>query len=290
MTWQGFQRYLVPGTDARKQGLWVVGGGWTLIGAGESYPPGRHPSGHAFTWERGRSLTGECQVILLTRGRGTFHGAGQPERPVGAGDLLWLLPGRWHRYRPDSASGWDEHWLAVSGPLIDAWLAAGAVDPDTPVWRVGPDRALGAAFREALQLLARPTNATAARLMAAWWCIAAQAAAARDDANGDGADLARILAQHLDTHLDRPLALAALAGRHDLSERHLRRLFARHHGLSPQAYLSTARLDQARRLLLGTDLPIKEVARDCGFASVPLFTRAVARRWGRTPAALRREG
>jgi hypothetical protein len=25
-----------------------------------------------------------------------------------------LFPGEWHRYSPDPATGWDEHWVAFA--------------------------------------------------------------------------------------------------------------------------------------------------------------------------------
>ena len=47
------------------------------------------------------------------------------------------------------------------------------------------------------------------------------------------------------------------------------------------------RLNEARRLLTATDLPLREVAPRAGFRSVPYMTTLFRRHFGTTPAALR---
>jgi AraC-like DNA-binding protein len=60
-----------------------------------------------------------------------------------------------------------------------------------------------------------------------------------------------------------------LAARLGTSERHTRRLFEAHWGVSPLQYLQTRRLLRAKQWLTDTDLPIADVARLSGFASLP---------------------
>ena len=78
-----------------------------------------------------------------------------------------------------------------------------------------------------------------------------------------------------------------LAGRLGVTDRHLRRLFARHLGATPAAVLRTRRLHLARQLLETSTLPMLEVAESAGFRSLRRFNEAVQRGFGRTPSALR---
>ena len=78
-----------------------------------------------------------------------------------------------------------------------------------------------------------------------------------------------------------------LADRLGVTDRHLRRLFARHLGATPAAVLRTRRLHLARQLLETSTLPMLEVAASAGFRSLRRFNEAVQRGFGRTPSALR---
>ncbi|WP_399682702.1 DNA-3-methyladenine glycosylase 2 family protein [Xenophilus sp.] len=114
-------------------------------------------------------------------------------------------------------------------------------------------------------------------------------------------DASRILAQQAARLMDEPDAwpaegtagapgAAAVAARIGVSDRHLRRIFEAHFGVSPLQYLQTRRLLAAKQLLADTRLPVAEVARASGFASVRRFQAAFAAHYGLSPAALRRSG
>ncbi|RKE16925.1 GlxA family transcriptional regulator [Streptomyces sp. TLI_171] len=93
---------------------------------------------------------------------------------------------------------------------------------------------------------------------------------------------------HIAEHLDADLSAAALAERMCLSERHFARVFRQETGSTPAAYVESARVEAARRLLEGTDRPLDQVAAACGLGSVETLHRALRRRLGTTPAAYRR--
>ena len=99
---------------------------------------------------------------------------------------------------------------------------------------------------------------------------------------------ARWLAQA--AHEGSDLPLPALAARLGITDRHLRRIFARRHGVTPIAWLTTQRLLLAKRLLTDTALPVTEVALAIGFGSLRRFNAAFAQHYRLSPSALRREG
>lgn len=80
----------------------------------------------------------------------------------------------------------------------------------------------------------------------------------------------------------------AVAQRLGVSDRHLRRIFVRGMGVSPQAYLQTRRLLMAKRLLTDTRLPVIEVAAIAGFSSLRRFNASWRQQYGFTPTQLRR--
>jgi AraC family transcriptional regulator len=81
--------------------------------------------------------------------------------------------------------------------------------------------------------------------------------------------------------------LAALCG---ISRSHLHRAFRRTTGQSVYDFVQDVRLAKARALLVGTDLPLANIAARLGFASASGFTIALKRRLGEAPSQLRRRG
>ncbi|AHX15188.1 transcriptional regulator [Dyella jiangningensis] len=81
-----------------------------------------------------------------------------------------------------------------------------------------------------------------------------------------GATLGKLL-EWMRRHIDQPLPLIELAERARMSERTLLRRFEEATGCSPKQWLTRERLNRARELLEGSDLPVERVADVCGFGS-----------------------
>src|SRR5690554_2287189 len=106
-----------------------------------------------------------------------------------------------------------------------------------------------------------------------------------------GAVLASSAARRLDeidTWADAP-SVAGLAERIKVSDRHLRRLFETHFGVSPLQYLRTRRLHAAKQLLTDTRLAVGAVAAASGFGSLRRFNAAFTGHYRMTPTRLRHE-
>ncbi len=101
--------------------------------------------------------------------------------------------------------------------------------------------------------------------------------------------LARQAAASIDARLgdDQLLSIATLATQLGISDRHLRRIFAAEHGVTPLQYLQTRRLLLAKQLLTDTPLPVSQVALASGFRSLRRFNAAFADRYRMNPARLR---
>ncbi len=80
---------------------------------------------------------------------------------------------------------------------------------------------------------------------------------------------------------------AMLAARIGLSARHLRRLFLRHLGASPDQLARSRRAHFARRLLDDTDLTVLDIAFAAGFGSLRQFNRTMREVFRASPTDLR---
>jgi len=90
-------------------------------------------------------------------------------------------------------------------------------------------------------------------------------------------------------NLVRPLRLKDISDYLHISERHLSRLFSRELGRTFTGYIREERVRHAARLLRKTNLPIKQIARESGFANLHYFTRVFAEEKGVPPGRYRRE-
>ena len=88
--------------------------------------------------------------------------------------------------------------------------------------------------------------------------------------------------------LERPLTVAQLARHACCSERTFARRFRAETGTTPLRWLHAQRVEHARRLLEGSDLPVEVVARRCGFGSATVLRQHFQRATASTPSAYRR--
>jgi len=103
--------------------------------------------------------------------------------------------------------------------------------------------------------------------------------------------LARQAAQWLDHQAveEESPSIADLAARLGVSDRHLRRIFAAEHGVTPLQYMQTRRLLLAKHLLTDTRLPVAQIAHASGFRSLRRFNAAFAESYRMNPTRLRGE-
>jgi transcriptional regulator GlxA family with amidase domain len=89
-------------------------------------------------------------------------------------------------------------------------------------------------------------------------------------------------------HLDEPLGLSRLARQAGMSVRTFTRRFRDETGVSPSQWLLGQRVEEARRLLETTDLPIDQVAGRAGFGTATSMRQHLRSAVGVSPTAYRR--
>ena len=101
-----------------------------------------------------------------------------------------------------------------------------------------------------------------------------------------GARLAGVVAAILDQPQDNHTvdSLAEIAG---MSRSRFCHHFTLTYDMSPKAFVQTARLATAARMLKGSDLPVKSIAASVGYASRSHFSRAFQAKFGLDPSAFR---
>lgn len=92
---------------------------------------------------------------------------------------------------------------------------------------------------------------------------------------------------HIHQNLANALSVDVLASCAGVSQAHFRRLFQEAVGMPVHRYVLTTRLEQARRLLTLSEMPIAHIAQECGFSSQSHLTACFRSTHAVTPAQFR---
>jgi len=98
----------------------------------------------------------------------------------------------------------------------------------------------------------------------------------------------RRVLEHVDENLAKPIRNRDLAALVDFSEFHFNVAFRNSLGAPPHEFLIRRRIERARQLMLSTDLPLCDIAAECGLADQAHLSRLFRRVVGETPAAWRK--
>lgn len=254
-----------------------------------AYPPRPHPEHHHFVWDQGRVLDA-LQVVLISSGGGWLETRVCKDRRIEAGMVFLLLPGLWHRYRPDPGTGWEESWIEVQGPVVNELLKARTF-PAEEILRTG---AVDAGLDEVLDMIHHRAriggNAFEPELSAA----ALRALAICEQLGFTGTKSSRIqravreAEQYFAKRAGEPINVETLAVKLGVAYSHFRRAFRAKTGFTPWQYVIHLRLIRARRLLASTDAKLDEIAAQVGFSSGFHLSTTFKQTYGLSPSKWRK--
>jgi len=95
---------------------------------------------------------------------------------------------------------------------------------------------------------------------------------------------------YVHAHLDKSITVDELANQVALSPSRFAALFKASVGVSPKAYITSQRQALAARRLLESKLSVQEIAYECGYCSMPSFSKLFVKQFGCTPSQWRRAG
>ncbi len=271
-----FYRYFPAGPRDKRWGLYLTTAGESRIPPNAGYPPRGHPGTHDFDWRKGRVLQ-EYQVVYISAGQGLLE-VGRRSWQITPGTVILLYPGVRHRYRPDPAIGWHEHWIGFDGATPRAWVKGGFFSPLKPVLRARREEDLLLNAFNSLIAAIHANHPALQQVMAGLTTYVMSLLFSAQQPGQDTDQNVAIAIREAMRLMNDPVSgddldLEKLADSLNVSYTWFRRMFTQHTGLSPHQYRLQLRIARARTLLADTQLSVKEVAFRCGFESEQYFSR-----------------
>lgn len=93
---------------------------------------------------------------------------------------------------------------------------------------------------------------------------------------------------YIEQHYQEKLSVAELAEMSYYSERQFIRLFKAAFGCLPVQYITRLRINNARELLINTQLPVTEIAQRCGYSDSSYFSKLFQKECGASPRDFRK--
>jgi len=226
-----------------------------------------------------------CSLVLVWAGRGTWQVHGGPEMPIQVGDVLVLVPGLAHRYRPPPPEIWHELVLSFSGSIFASWVDAGMLPVrapvrtgDAPRWR----RRFEAVERERVS---RGTVAAACALQGILHDLGGLADHRR---SGDAQWRLRVEAE-MQREERLPIDLDGVAARLGLGYHAFRKRFRAVFGCAPLQYHHRRLMELAGELLLRGDGRLAPLAERFGCADTFHLSRCFRQAMGISPLIWREQ-
>jgi AraC family transcriptional regulator len=234
-------------------------------------------------------------VVILFGGSATREGAAGQERTTVLPTQSMLLPRNTatHWYYSGTVDYAVFYLLDTTHPAAQA-LHLLAESRNAPM-RFS-DQLVGAAGRQILDEMQKGPGADAGfiELLARVLCEQAYRVLTTPAAGGINprhVHFSRLQAvlNHVRANLTGDLSVSHLAKLAGVDVSHFRRIFHDATGRAPHDYVVAARLEQARKLLAMSELPIVQIAEDCGFANQSHLTARFRAAHAVTPAQFRKK-
>jgi AraC-like DNA-binding protein len=223
-------------------------------------------------------------IEIVTSGNAEFTQAGE-RYIVETGGVFVKHRGLAHRYRTGPAGFLCKRFVSLTGrglAAIEETTGLSRIDviyPDRPAAVTALLRRIVCELRTDARRAMRPVSALSYELLTILV----------EGARATGAGVVQDAMDFLEGHLALRTSNRALARSIGLSIPHTTALFRSEVGETPMQYLMRRRMDTARQLLEGTDMPVKRIAASVGFADQLYFSRQFKRHTGVSPVAYRKE-
>lgn len=269
-------KYFSVSANEENWGFYITTTGHKKVKPHESYPNEKlHPMTHAFTWHKGRILN-DYSMVFITNGSGVFENV-HGKYIVESGSVFLLYPDEWHRYKPDTNTGWEEYWISFKGNYPEFLMQKNFPFKEKPIIQTGCNEQLQMLLHDLIKKIDIGISGYQQIISGITLQILGILSHSHKNLNLNVDDKDKELIKKavffLNERISDKIDLELLARELPMGYSRFRKLFKNVVGISPNQYILSLRLEEAKTLLKTSTLSINEIAHRCGFESVPHFCK-----------------
>ena len=231
----------------------------------------------------------DYSICYIAEGALFFSLGDAPAETVDRGCVVVVPPGTPMKY---GMSGEDcsrrSYWLHFTGSYAGELLRACGFG-EGGIFRLPDEAGATAAFTALLDVMQHPPT-TLNRIRAAAAAVSILTQLGQSLERGERKRRLPRSVAYIREHFTEEIDKEALAAMDGLGGTQYHAIFKRVMGRTPAAYITLLRMMKARELLLDLDMPIGDVARECGYDDPLYFSRVFRRTVGVSPSEYRRRG
>ncbi len=239
--------------------------------------------GHAF----GPAVRPHYLFHLVLSGRGVYERGGE-RYEVRAGQGFLILPGESTCYEADREEPWEYCWIGFGGTEAEGILRECGLGEENLIYQ---DQSGGMLQREMMGLVDSfgLSEVNSYMLLGRLYLSLSYMVQKISPEGRAGSGYVNGAVEFIRNNFSYDIGVGEIARHVGIDRTYLYRLFQRHLGHSPKAYLTQVRLGMAAEMLTETELTVTEVALSCGFPDVSLFGRHFREAYRCTPLQYRRK-
>ncbi len=227
---------------------------------------------------------------LITKGTGWLETLGN-HYTLRKGCLFLAMPGTLINMGDESSSPWEWWEYQLSGPDVPGYLNALKLNINHPVINVKINKVL--LLLKKMLVLFESEHKDNYKLISYLYEIlsvcGAGNAARESVAHDNTRQTVEIAKSIIHSQVANNININDVCKQMKISRSTLLRYFNEHENLTPVAYLQLCKLKNAEKLLVGTDLPIKEIAHNCGYNTDKHFINSFTKSHAISPNSWRKK-
>jgi AraC-like DNA-binding protein len=284
-TGKTFLHYLPYSEEDERLGMVCTTAGKYEVPPYSAYPPRKNEHPPVFrTVAEGRVLQ-EFQIVYITKGKGVFHAEGITRETRG-GDIMLILPGMKHAYKPDYETGWHEHWAGFTGDHFRRLMEKGILSKERAFFHTGLSDMLMATFNNIIEEISEQKPLFQMKACAGIFSILAETLSSerRKDQPNYYQRLTNWAKSLMEQNVLGTIDVPSIACQIGISASRLNDMFKKYTGMTPYQYFIQIKINKAESLLGDEDISVQYAAAKLGFEDPYYFSRLFKNKTGISPS------